>query len=57
MSNTSIDNILASFVLQQEKGNQLILNLINTLVQQLQASEANYKNALTELEKLKKTKK
>ena len=49
----TIDNILAGYFGNQAKNNQILLNIIDTIVRQGRMSEANYQNALKELEKFK----
>ena len=52
----TIDSILAGYFGNQAKNNQVLLNIIDTIVRQGRISEANYQNALKEIEKLKKGK-
>ena len=52
----TIDSILAGYFGNQAKNNQILLNIIDTIVRQGRISEANYQNALKELEKTKKGK-
>lgn len=52
----TIDSILAGFFGNQAKNNQVLLNIIDMLIRQGQMSEANYQNALKDLDKLKKGK-
>jgi hypothetical protein len=53
--NQSLDTIMSTYLLHQSKSNQIVQNLIDTLVQQNQQLTATLSQANQELEKLKKS--